>query len=144
MGGPAPTTAITGDRSLSVRHLSGNTWDQEFESPLLQRGVLCEPDFWGVLGEFREYRAGDMHPASIGEGFERPGHVEIALHFQHGGIGSTGLDGSGCIGPRSPARQRGALPAWSLFGSQYRVLHCCIVLGTMTGVVTTESVPAMQ
>jgi hypothetical protein len=24
------------------------------------------------------------------------------------------------------------------------VLHCCIVLGTMTGVVTTESVPAMQ
>ena len=42
MGGPAPTTAITGDRSLSVRHLSGNTWDQEFESPLLQQRV-CKP-----------------------------------------------------------------------------------------------------
>jgi hypothetical protein len=25
--------------------LSGNTWDREFESCLLQRRVACEPDF---------------------------------------------------------------------------------------------------
>ena len=60
MGGPAPTTPITGDRSLSVRHLSGNTWDQEFESPLLQRGVSCELEFFaGSPGERGAKSSGD-------------------------------------------------------------------------------------
>ena len=74
MGGPAPTTAITRDRSLSVlRLLFGNTWDQEFESPLLQQPVClsgeprgCKrkaPHFGGGLWVAGDVR-GDVQAAN--------------------------------------------------------------------------------
>ena len=40
---------------------------------------LCD-----VFGKFGKDRAGEMHAAGIGKGFERPGNVEIALDFQQG------------------------------------------------------------
>jgi hypothetical protein len=41
MGGPAPTTAITQDRSLSVRHLSSATRGTRSSNPLCSSGESC-------------------------------------------------------------------------------------------------------
>ena len=84
MGGPAPTTTITRDRSLSVRHLSSATRGTRSSNPLCSTGESCEPEFSGGHridpNLFRYSCAGKSNVVSSANGEGRAAASSIAYN----------------------------------------------------------------